>query len=253
MLNEKQKSSSIRFNDVTTMFKASDLLYAKSMKVQMMIVAVCLVLGMIALNASERLFERDKPKHGRGCLCKMLNTFPSAEVFDRAISANSQNAVAYEGRAVARCRKGETMFALRDIQTAIDLAPRRSYSHLIKAEILLSLSSPSAALAECDKACEIEPSNFMNFQERAQERAWAGKLDGAIKDLDRALELNPQDTWSLEYRSSLNVRRGDIMAATRDVVKYWSACPDKLFDPHDGLTAFVARTTKFLSSRAIKQ
>ncbi len=56
-----------------------------------------------------------------------------------------------------------------------------------------------------------------------------------------------------EKRSSLNVRRGDIMAATRDVVKYWSACPDKLFDPHDGLTAFVARTTKFLWSRAIKK
>jgi len=144
------------------------------------------------------------------------------------------------------------MCALRDIETAIGLAPMRSFSHLIKAEILLSLTNSISALKECDIACELEPNNFMNFEERAQERAWSEDFAGALEDLDVAIALNPDDTWALRYKSLIYERMGDRVAATRLAIAYWMACPSRLADPYEGLVPFVERNTTSVIASVMK-
>jgi hypothetical protein len=51
-----------------------------------------------------------------------------------------------------------------------------------------------------------------------------GRLDEAKLWLDRALTMNPDHVWALAYSGMLNVQRGDVPGAQRDLEKVASLC-----------------------------
>jgi predicted aspartyl protease/Tfp pilus assembly protein PilF len=73
------------------------------------------------------------------------------------------------------------------------------------------------ALADCDKAIDLEPENDGFYDSRAWLRMRRGELRKALADHDRALKLQPQNAWSLYGRGIIRRKLGETVAGQADI------------------------------------
>ena len=226
-----------------TVFKTRSFPYVTAMRMWIFIVLICFLLGAVWVMAdgvySDWRWQSYEHHHRTVSSGKTLEVHD----FDVALEVNQSDFMAFQGRAKARARLGDNLGALKDIDTAMKLSPRLGMNHLVRADLLLSLSNPKGALHECDIACNVEPMNFICFEERAMERCFQRDYRGALLDLDRVDLLNPESICSLKLRGLVHERLGDRLGATRDHQRYWKLDPCSTSDPYDGVLAFALRNT----------
>ncbi len=85
------------------------------------------------------------------------------------------------------------------------------------------------AIAEYDKALEVDPNNALAHVNRGVANAKLGNDDAALRDYDRAIELNPKLAYALSNRSHLYYKRKDFKKALEDgnvAVTYGARLPE---------------------------
>jgi tetratricopeptide (TPR) repeat protein/predicted aspartyl protease len=73
------------------------------------------------------------------------------------------------------------------------------------------------ALADLNRACELEPKNPDYFYQRGQIFAQSGLTTRALDDYYRALELKPDNVLALMARANIALNRKDLLAARADL------------------------------------
>ncbi len=73
------------------------------------------------------------------------------------------------------------------------------------------------ALAECDRALELDPGNVSAWQIRANSREKEGDHAGAIADCNRAIELDPGNPGIFLTRALIKARQGERGGARDDI------------------------------------
>lgn len=127
--------------------------------------------------------------------------------YDRAIELDPTDAAALYQRSAARHRTGDLAGARADIERALAALSRpTAAAHLLQATIQASQGDLEAALADADRALELDPANPVAYNNRGFLRLRLGDPAAALVDLDRALSLRPG--YPLALRS-----RGDALSA----------------------------------------
>ena len=101
--------------------------------------------------------------------------------FDNAIAGNSEDAEIYEERGSAKSALGQTDEAKLDFATA----------HNIRGKTKLNQSQYEAAIADFDKAIQLNPDFAKVYNNRGNAKNKLEKYESAIADFDKAIQLNP--------------------------------------------------------------
>lgn len=131
---------------------------------------------------------------------------------DRAVAANSAYAPAYGVRAAIAAARGDIEAALADYTSARGAAPDDPGYRVGRASLLFQAGSLRLALAEIDRALEIEPGLVPALELRADIRQELGDLPGALADLEAA---GPPGAATATRMARLALQLGDAERAER--------------------------------------
>jgi tetratricopeptide (TPR) repeat protein len=94
--------------------------------------------------------------------------------------------------------------------------PTRAWAHAYRGRRLYLTDRNEEALAELDRALDLDPTNARALAWRGDVHRWLGHLDQAIAGLNAAVDLDPTYAWALTQRG----------AAHRDAGRYEEAVAD---------------------------
>jgi serine/threonine protein kinase/Flp pilus assembly protein TadD len=154
------------------------------------------------------------PSHGnahyyRGIARYCLRKFREAEQdFTEALAWDAVPAQVYTYRAQARDQLGNKSAAAEDRLAARAHPPRREADFLARGLALVE-TDPDAALADFQKAAELNPRSLPALQNQAHVLAEKlGDLDGALDAMTRAVELFPEVAAARAGRAVVLARLG---------------------------------------------
>ncbi len=103
--------------------------------------------------------------------------------------------------------------AARDYAEAVALDPGDLQDHLGLAVTLTALDRFEEACWAFDTVLRAKPDNYAVYDARARLFIDSGDYEKALADLDKALDLNPRDRMNNYYRGILCAKQGDYPAA----------------------------------------
>ena len=169
--------------------------------------------------------------------------------FDQAIRLSPNLARAFNSRGNTYASKGDFERAFADFDQVIRLEP----NPIAYAQRCLSravLGQLQEALADCNEAIKLQPSNAQPWGTRGFVNFKLGQFDGAIADYDAALRIDPKRAPSLYGRGLAKQRKGDVGAGNADIAAATAIRSDvaELFtrwgeEQAPAVTASIAPTT----------
>jgi tetratricopeptide (TPR) repeat protein len=132
--------------------------------------------------------------------------------------AISTNASAYNNRGFVFENRGDLDSALADYTKAIEINPKNAlaYTNRCWRRATVNRDLP-LALADCDAAIRLAPSDPANMNSRGFVYLRLNRLDEAIADYDAALKLNPKVAAALYGRGLAKQKRGDQAGGDTDI------------------------------------
>ena len=88
-----------------------------------------------------------------------------------------------------------------------------------RAEAKSSLGDYAGAIADYDKAIELDPEYAAAFSNRGDAKSNLGDYAGAIADFDKAIELDPKDATAYRHRGLAKIRWGQKDSGCLDFSK----------------------------------
>ena len=107
----------------------------------------------------------------------------------------------------------------RQLETLVDMVASKPDDASIRIQYAVALAQSARyaeAIAELDRAVELDPSNYLGWYNRGAARSELQHFDLAAADLTRALELRPDHWMSLKQRALTHVGRGNLDAGIAD-------------------------------------
>ena len=105
------------------------------------------------------------------------------------------------------------------VERAIRAEPDFAMAHSVAANVALmngyDADSMDRAMAEFDKALELDPEEPLAYNWRAQLKATVGDLAGAREDAGKAIAIDPQDTVAHELMVLLHLYENDVAGALK--------------------------------------
>lgn len=95
-------------------------------------------------------------------------------------------------KAIEYSKKGEFDSALAEINKAIELNPNCGDSYRIRGVIYSNRGEAEKSMADFNKAIELNPEDYKSYHNRGFYYYKKGELDKAIAEYTKALELNPR-------------------------------------------------------------
>jgi tetratricopeptide (TPR) repeat protein len=186
-------------------------------------VSLALVLGPAAALVDAR---RD---------CERLRGDAGLAACTQAIQENPQDGTAYNLRGLRHYARGDLDSALADYTKRVELEPknpdaydRRGLLYQAKAMRETSAAQPTLAatmaaakhleraLADHDRAIELDPKYASAYMNRAEVYRKNGDRDRALADFGKAIELAPNDAFAYAHRGFLHEHAGDVDRALAD-------------------------------------
>ncbi|WP_445526693.1 tetratricopeptide repeat protein [Streptomyces cyslabdanicus] len=155
------------------------------------------------------------------------------EAMDRLLARTGLDV---RGRAVAHTVRGrelrnagEYQRALAEYDRAVELDPELSSAHYGRGYTLALSGDSSAALAEYDRADELAPDTAWIIAERGETMRVLGRYEEALDACDRAFRLDPTDAFPLASRAACRHALGQYDAALADFDRALSLDEDYLW------------------------
>ena len=157
----------------------------------------------VLAKPTENLAAYEYVLRGRGFLSRATrdSNDEAQDMFQKAIDLDPNYAAAYAELGlslVEAVAAGWTEFVADDLaraetlaQKAVSLDPTLASAYRLLAEIHLARRNFDLALAQNERALEINPSDAENFLERGEFMVWAGRASEALPWLEGALRLDP--------------------------------------------------------------
>ena len=154
-----------------------------------------------------------------------MNLEAAIDAFSKAIelAPNSPyNAYAYAGRGNVKHSLGQDEAAVADLDRAIELDPNSPYAYAGRGNVKHSLGQDEAAVADLDRAIELAPNSPYNayaYAVRGNVKHSLGQDEAAVADLDRAIELapnSPYNAYAYAGRGHVKWHLGQDEAAVAD-------------------------------------
>ncbi len=172
-----------------------------------------------------------RPVHPMATFVRGMNRFLQSddagaiEDLGRTIELWPEFAPAWFHRAIARDDAGDDAGALEDLAAARRLDGTDPRVHDLAARILLAAGRKNEAMAELDRALELDPEHFVTWWIRALAFEEAGDVGAARDALERALSIAPDFALALSARGRLRFVAGDVAGAIDDLDRCLALCP----------------------------
>lgn len=144
----------------------------------------------------------------------------------RQQARQDEDAGVYFNRGVSRIGQGDHAGALADFDRAIEIDPDNAEAHSHRGSTRMHMGNIDGAIADFDRAIEIERNNIGAYVSRAIGRQNKGDHRGAIADWDQALELKPDDGGWYVNRGMVKEIIGDDHGAVADYTQAIEVEPD---------------------------
>ena len=125
-------------------------------------------------------------------------------------------ASSYNTRALAWVKNNKLDKALADYNKAIELDPNNAEAYISRGIAWVSTHRLNNALADFSKAIELDPKNVAAYTGRGAVRQGKRELDKALADYNKAIELDPNNALAYMSRSAMWRDRGEFDKAIVD-------------------------------------
>jgi tetratricopeptide (TPR) repeat protein len=129
-------------------------------------------------------------------------------------------------RGIEKASSGELDGAIADFDRAAELDPKNDAPYYNRAQARRLKNDTAGAIADYTKAIELGSTNPAAYNNRGNARAENKDRDGAIADYTRAIELKPDYARAYYNRAMLKKEKGDATGATADFKRARMLDPD---------------------------
>jgi len=139
-----------------------------------------------------------------------------------APAQTTRSARDYYRSAAAHLNANEFREALADFDKAIDLEPKFPEALFYRIMTLAQIDPKSEPIKDWDRIIEVAPHYkliYVIYLQRANYRARIGQFDASIDDVNKALEFTPDDGSAYHLRGYSYVMKGNLDAAYADYKK----------------------------------
>ena len=160
-----------------------------------------------------------------------LKKYDEAEKsFDKLIALHPNYYNGYMSRAQFYLEKGDTIKAMADMDKAIEIDKYISGAYAQRAIIkVLHDADYESALADMNEALRLDPKEISYYFNRARIKYHQDDLQGAMDDYDYILRLDPSNTMTYYNRGLLRMQVGERNKAISDFSEVIKAEPDNYF------------------------
>ncbi|MEO6789102.1 MAG: tetratricopeptide repeat protein, partial [Chthoniobacteraceae bacterium] len=123
---------------------------------------------------------------------------------------------AWKNLADATAAKGDNDGALADFNRAIDIDPKLADAWHDRGAVRSQKGDLEGAIADLSRAVEIDPKNAKTLYERGMLRKAHGEIEGAVADFSRVIELNPKNDSPYLGRAAAKSGLNDLDGAIAD-------------------------------------
>ena len=149
--------------------------------------------------------------------------------FENFISIFPSEPSAYITRAQLKMEMNDSIQALANLNKAIELDKSSSYAFGLRGMILEGQEKHTEAIRDLDMAIKLDPEESAYYINRGLIRYNVNDLRGALADYDQAIQLDPQSVISLYNRGLLRAQIGDRNRAISDFTAVLDLEPDNSF------------------------
>jgi lipoprotein NlpI len=157
---------------------------------------------------------------------------------------------AYSNRCFALKKLGEQDKALADCDKAIELDGKNAVAFQARGMILQDKGDADRALADYDKAVEFGGNNAALFSDRGNVLLARGETDKALTDYDKAIKLSGNAASAFIERGGAYLAKGQYDAALADYARAIELSPNNAFAHFNRGVAFQVKGDK---ARAIEE
>ena len=133
-----------------------------------------------------------------------------------ALPDADNKAIAYNQRGNAKHEMGDHAAAIADYDKALEIDPQFAEAYSNRGGVKDSMGDHVAAIADFDRALEIDPQLAGAYSNRGIAKNHMGSYAAALADFDRVLEIDPQDMQAYYNRGVAKDKISDHAAALAD-------------------------------------
>ena len=109
--------------------------------------------------------------------------------------------------------------ALAELNKAVEIDPRNAEAYYWRGRTLVNLERLDQGMEDFKAAVNFKPDYAEAYDNLGYLASRRGRLDEGIAYLTKSIELKPENAWALHYRSRLFFSKGDVASAMRDAEK----------------------------------
>ena len=135
-------------------------------------------------------------------------------------AAHAQSAQVFANRGYAKFQNGDYQGALADFNKAIEINPQDAFAYNNRGIAKKEAGDFQGAIADFNKALAINPQDaYIYFDNRAGAKIELGDYQGAISDTSKTIEIDPKYKNAYERRGIAKQSLGDDRGACADYKK----------------------------------
>lgn len=179
-------------------------------------------------KALEMLPENKSVLFNKALALEQIKDFDEARrCYEVLLDAHPSFDGGYLGRARLNLSAGDTIAAIADIDKALELNKNAVNGYIMRADIAINRNQDYAnALTDMDEAIRLQPKQAGLFINRAFLRYKLDDYYGAMSDYDYAIQLDPLNTVALYNRALLRMEVHDFPHAIEDLSAVLTLRPD---------------------------
>jgi formylglycine-generating enzyme required for sulfatase activity/Flp pilus assembly protein TadD len=147
---------------------------------------------------------------------KLAREKEKADLELKAHALQTKRAVELTERGVEKDSKGDLNGAIAEYNKAIELDPKYALAYYNRGVAKEKKGDLDGAIADYDKAIELDPNSADAYSNRGSIRDDRGDLDGAILDYNKAIELDPKYKEAYINRGVARYKKDDLDGAIAD-------------------------------------